>query len=108
MRFVKILERILIMIPIVLGVAIIVFLFMRLMPGDPVDIMMGQGGSVSLGEIENLREEFNLDKPLYVQLGIFLGDLLHGDLGILTCKKGLWMRSSWAGCRPLLNWLSAA
>jgi len=87
MRFVKILERILIMIPIVLGVAIIVFLFMRLMPGDPVDIMMGQGGSVSLGEIEKLREEFNLDKPLYVQLGIFLGDLLHGDLGNSYVQK---------------------
>jgi len=75
------------MIPIVLGVAIIVFLFMRLMPGDPVDIMMGQGGSVSLGEIEKLREEFNLDKPLYVQLGIFLGDLLHGDLGNSYVQK---------------------
>ena len=87
MRLVKILERILIMIPIILGVAIIVFLFMRLMPGDPVDIMMGQGGSVSIGEIEKLREEFNLDKPLYEQLGIFLGDLLHGDLGNSYVQK---------------------
>lgn len=69
------------MVPIVLGVAIIVFLFMRLMPGDPVDIMLGQGGAVSVGEAEQLRSEFNLDKPLHIQLGIFLGDLLHGDLG---------------------------
>ncbi len=81
MRLAKIIERILIMIPIVIGVALIVFLFMRLMPGDPVDIMMGQGGAVSAGEMAQLREEFNLDKPLIVQLGIFLGDLVQGDLG---------------------------
>ncbi len=81
MRFVKIVERLLAAIPIMLGVAVIVFLFMRLTPGDPVDIMMGQGGTVSAGEIEQLRSEFNLDKPLYVQLGIFLAALAQGDLG---------------------------
>jgi len=87
MRLVKIIERILIMIPIVIGVAVIVFLFMRLMPGDPVDIMMGQGGAVSTGEMEKLRAEFNLDKPLHVQLGIFLTDLLRGDLGNSYVQK---------------------
>ena len=65
MRLVKIVERLLTAIPIMIGVAIIVFLFMRLTPGDPVDIMMGQGGAVSQGEIEQLRSEFNLDKPLH-------------------------------------------
>ena len=41
MKGIKILERLLATIPVVLGIAIIVFLFMRLTPGDPVDIMMG-------------------------------------------------------------------
>lgn len=81
MRAVKILERLLATIPIMFGVAIIVFFFMRLTPGDPVDIMMGQGGAVSVGEMERLREEFNLDKPLLVQLWLFLKDALRGDLG---------------------------
>lgn len=81
MRAVKILERILVTIPIVLGVAILVFLFIRLTPGDPVDIMMGQGGAVSEGEMEQLRSEFHLDEPLPVQLGLFLKDALRGDLG---------------------------
>ncbi len=81
MRAVKILERILVTIPIVLGVAILVFLFIRLTPGDPVDIMMGQGGAVSEGEMEQLRSEFHLDEPLPVQLWLFLKDALRGDLG---------------------------
>ena len=55
MRLVKIAERLIAAIPLMIGVAIVVFLFMRLSPGDPVDIMMGQGGTVSQGEIEHLR-----------------------------------------------------
>ncbi len=81
MRLVKVIERLLAAIPIMLGVAIIVFLFMRMTPGDPVDIMMGQGGAVSAGEVEQLRSEFNLDKPILTQLGLFLADLSRGDLG---------------------------
>ena len=81
MRLVKVLERLLAAVPIMLGVAIIVFLFMRLTPGDPVDIMMGQGGTVSQGEVERLRSEFNLDKPLHQQLGLFLANLARGDMG---------------------------
>ena len=63
MRGVKILERALTAIPIMFGVAIVVFLFMRLTPGDPVDIMMGQGGAVSAGELKQLRAEFHLGPP---------------------------------------------
>uniref|UniRef100_A0A7C1FS52 ABC transporter permease n=1 Tax=Caldilinea aerophila TaxID=133453 RepID=A0A7C1FS52_9CHLR len=81
MRLVKIVERLLVAIPIMTGVAVIVFFFMRLTPGDPVDIMMGQGGAVSAGEMERLRSEFNLDKPLHEQLAIFLLDLARGDMG---------------------------
>jgi peptide/nickel transport system permease protein len=69
------------------GVAIVVFLFMRLTPGDPVDIMMGQGGAVSTGEMEQLRSEFNLDKPLHVQLWLFLRDAVQGDLGYSYTQK---------------------
>ncbi len=66
---------------IMLGVAITVFLFMRLTPGDPVDIMMGEQVGISTEEMSIVRQEFNLDKPLYAQLGLFLSDLARGDLG---------------------------
>lgn len=81
MKSVKILERILGTIPIMFGVAIIVFFFIRLTPGDPVDIMMGGGGSISAGELENLREEFHLNEPLHIQLWYFIRDAAQGDLG---------------------------
>lgn len=87
MRAVKVLERVLAVIPIMFGVAIVVFLFMRLTPGDPVDIMMGEAGYVSEGEIENLRREFNLDKPLHEQLYLFLAGALQGDLGNSYVKR---------------------
>ncbi len=87
MRLIKIIERLLAAIPIMIGVAVIVFLFMRLTPGDPVDIMMGQGGAVSPGEIERLRSEFNLDKPLHQQLALFLLDLARGDMGNSFTKQ---------------------
>jgi len=86
-KAIKILERGLTAIPIMFGVAIIVFLFMRLTPGDPVDIMMGQGGAVSIGEMEQLRAEFHLDQPLYVQLWLFLKDAVRGDLGYSYVQK---------------------
>lgn len=87
MRAVKVLERMLTVIPIMLGVAIVVFFFMRLTPGDPVDIMMGEAGYVSEGEIENLRREFNLDKPLHEQLLLFLVRAIRGDLGNSYVKR---------------------
>ncbi|MFQ5768401.1 MAG: ABC transporter permease, partial [Acidobacteriota bacterium] len=87
MRAVKVVERILAAIPIVFGVAIVVFFFMRLTPGDPVDIMMGQSGAVSAGEMEQLRHEFHLDEPLYVQLWLFLEDVVRGDLGYSYVQK---------------------
>ncbi|MGD1995256.1 MAG: ABC transporter permease [Anaerolineae bacterium] len=87
MRAVKILERTLAAIPIMFAVAIVVFLFMRLMPGDPVDIMMGQDGAVSAGEMEQLRHEFHLDEPLSKQLWLFLKGAVRGDLGYSYVQK---------------------
>ena len=81
MKGIKILERILIAIPIMLVIAILVFLFMRVMPGDPVDKIMGEGGNVSIEEVQALKREFNLDLPITTQLKMFLSGIFRGDLG---------------------------
>lgn len=60
---------------------LIVFVFVRLMPGDPVDIMMGQGGNVSQAEIDAMRRDLQLDRPIHEQLSIFLQGVSRGDLG---------------------------
>jgi len=87
MQTTRILERILISIPVIIGIGMIIFLIMRLTPGDPVDIMMGQAGHVSEREVELLREQWHLDEPLIIQLGHFLKDLFRGDLGISFTKS---------------------
>ena len=88
MRWAKIFERTLLTLPLMLGVAIAVFLFMRLTPAaDPVDLMMGESGGVSAAEMDLLRQEFHLDKPLLVQLRYFLGGLARLDLGQSITKR---------------------
>lgn len=73
-------NRLLQTIPVVIGVTIIVFSLMHLTPGDPVEIMMGEG-SVSEGEIQRIREELGLHLPLPVQYANFLLGVFKGDLG---------------------------
>lgn len=81
MRSTKILERMLRSIPIMLGVCLVVFVFMRLIPGDPVDIMIGEASNVTPEEIQTLRSQIGIDQPIYVQLVQYFKGLLRGDLG---------------------------
>jgi len=74
-----IVRRLIMTIAILFIVSLIVFTIMHLLPGDPVAIMLGDQASVE--EIERLRTELGLDKPLPVQYANWLLDVLHGDLG---------------------------
>jgi peptide/nickel transport system permease protein len=66
--------------PVLLGVSILVFLILHLLPGDPAQIMLF-GSNPTPQQVENLRVALGLDKPLPVQYLLYLGRLLHGDLG---------------------------
>lgn len=73
-------KRLLMMIPVVLGVAILIFTIMYFTPGDPAAIVLG--GSPTQVQIEAKREEMGLNEPYLVRLGEFLSDtFLHFDLG---------------------------
>jgi len=75
-------HRILLMIPTLLGVAVLVFFLLRVMPGDVVQLMlMGEGGNVPQHIIEAERVRLGLDQPLYVQFFKWLGGVLQGDFG---------------------------
>ena len=66
-------------IPVLLGVSIVVFFMVRAIPGDPAQILLGQ--QATQAQVEQVRENMGLDKPVIVQYGIFLADAVRGDLG---------------------------
>lgn len=72
-------KRILSLIPIILGVAIIVFLLIHFIPGDPAQTMLGERATPA--QVEALRQSMGLNDPLHIQFGRFFNGLLHGDLG---------------------------
>jgi ABC-type dipeptide/oligopeptide/nickel transport system permease component len=72
-------RKLLLLLPTVLGVATLVFLMRPLIPGDPVDFMLGE--SALAVDKAALRHEFHLDRPLIEQYGFFIGGLAKGDLG---------------------------
>ena len=73
------LRRLLLTIPVLLGVATLVFSLIHLVPGDPVQTMLGE--SASPEEVADVRARLGLDRPLYVQYGAFLKGLAAGNLG---------------------------
>ena len=66
-------------IPVLLGVSIVVFFMVRAIPGDPAQIMLGQQATQE--QVQQVRENMGLDKPVFVQYGLFLKDAVRGDLG---------------------------
>lgn len=75
-----ILRRLVQLIPVLLIMSVIVFSLIHLIPGDPVDVIMGEGHSDPQVEAA-LRSQLHLDKPVIVQYGYWLIGVLQGDLG---------------------------
>jgi peptide/nickel transport system permease protein len=73
------LRRVVLTLPVLLGVATLVFSLIHLVPGDPVQAMLGE--SASPQDIMELRAKLGLDRPLHVQYGAFLRGLAAGNLG---------------------------
>ena len=73
------LRRLILTLPVLLGVATLVFALIHLVPGDPAQAMLGETASAE--EITRLRTSLGLDKPLLAQYGVFLKGLIRGDLG---------------------------
>lgn len=63
------------------GAATLAFVAFRIIPGDPVDVMLGPQAQVSDAVKDGIRSELGLDRPVFEQYGAFLGRLLRGDLG---------------------------
>src|SRR5262245_2423183 len=85
-----VIRRLLLLVPLLLGVSLVVFLTMHLTPGDPAFLMLGQDATPAA--VAKLRADLGLADPLPVQYAKWIGRVLRGDLG----------RSLWTA-RPVLD-----
>lgn len=78
----SIVRRVLQFIPVLLGITFLAFLLIYLSPSDPVSVRMSAGGiSVSPEIMESMRRSMGLDRPLLIQYGDWLWNILHGNMG---------------------------
>jgi ABC-type dipeptide/oligopeptide/nickel transport system permease component len=74
-----ILARVAALAPVLLGVSLLVFGIMKLVPGDVAQVLVGTEGTAE--DVQNIRHALGLDQPIYIQYGLFLVHLTTGDLG---------------------------
>lgn len=79
------LRRLLQMIPILLGVSILLFAFVRALPGGPAIALLGERATQQ--SIEQIEKELGLDQPVFVQYGRYMNNVIHGDLGTSTRSR---------------------
>lgn len=91
-----IIRRILATIPVLAVVALVVFVLLRIAPGDPAAIIAGH--EATRDEVEQIRQHLGLDRPLPVQLAVWFKDILRGNLGesIVSRHKVLDLIRQWA------------
>src|SRR5688500_20276803 len=75
-----ILTRVSLVIPTFVGITLLTFFLVRLIPGDPIETMAGERGIDPVRHAQ-LRQEYGFDRPVLVQYGLYLWRLAHGDLG---------------------------
>src|SRR6267154_2508290 len=74
------LTRLSLVIPTFIGLTLLAFFLIRIIPGDPIETMAGERG-IDPVRHEQLRKEYGFDKPVLLQYGLYLSRLAHGDLG---------------------------
>jgi dipeptide transport system permease protein len=74
------LTRLSLVIPTFIGITLLAFFLIRLVPGDPIETMAGERG-IDATRHEQLRQEYGFDQPVLIQYGRYLARVLHGDLG---------------------------
>src|SRR5512138_3696399 len=74
-----IVRRILLSIPVLLGILLVTFAIARLIPGDPCRAILGEKATQAV--CDRFIREKGLDKPIYAQFGIYMGEVVHGDFG---------------------------
>jgi peptide/nickel transport system permease protein len=76
-----VLRRLLLLVPTLIGMSLLIFMMVRLMPGDVVDALMGMDAEATPEERAKMRADLGLDKPVPIQYVDWINDILHGNLG---------------------------
>lgn len=74
-------QRLVSLIPVLIGISLVTFFLIRLVPGDVVDLMLGNETTIDEARRQELRKVFGLDEPIYVQYINWASDVVRGDLG---------------------------
>jgi len=92
-----VIKRVLLLIPVIIAVSFIVFTLLELMPGTFVDILIS--GDMTVEDIAALKADYNLDKPMLYRYGLYMFNLVRGDLGV-SMTSGLSVFSSYMSRLP--------
>ncbi len=92
--FQYVIKRLLSTIPVLLGISLLLFFMLRALPGDPAQVLAGQMATPE--DIELIRHQLGLDRPVYVQYAFFLGRLAKFDLGRSARTQNPVIEEVWA------------
>ena len=84
-----IINRALLMIPILIGVSLVTFIIVRSIPGDPVRVLIGFDQRATPEQIENIRRSYGLDQPLPVQYLKWMGHVVQGGCGQAPARQAM-------------------
>ncbi len=87
-------KRLLSIIPVLLGISLLLFFMLRMLPGDPAQVLAGQMASPE--DVRIIRIQMGLDQPLYIQYAVFLKRLVHLDLGVSARTQNPVIQEIWA------------
>lgn len=80
-----VIKRLLLMIPVIIGVSFLIFVIMDMAPGDAVDLMAPEGATAE--DLDAIRHDLGLDQPVVIRYVKYMGGMLHGDLGVSYVSK---------------------
>ena len=92
--FQYVIKRLLSTIPVLLGISLLLFFMLRALPGDPAEVLAGQMATPE--DIELIRHQLGLDRPVYIQYAFFLGRLAKFDLGRSARTQNPVIQEVWA------------
>jgi ABC-type dipeptide/oligopeptide/nickel transport system permease component len=92
--FQYVIKRLISTVPVLLGISLLLFVMLRMLPGDPAQVLAGQMATPE--EVEVIRHQLGLDRPIHVQYALFLARLAHLDLGRSARTQNPVIQEIWA------------